>query len=76
MYPLHSSDPASSSPLPAIALERHMIPQNPGRPRRGENLRLSLDEQGGETGGYAITIMLPASYLSRVSRIKLEAIPQ
>jgi hypothetical protein len=76
MYPLHSSDPASAVPLPAIALERNLVPQQPNRARRGENLRLSLDEQGAETGGYAITIMLPASYLSRVSRIKLEAIPQ
>jgi hypothetical protein len=76
MYPLHSSDPASTSPLPAIALERHLVPKVSDRPRRGENLRLSLDEQGGETGGYAITIMLPASYLSRVSRIRLEAVPQ
>ncbi|HEX2748053.1 MAG TPA: hypothetical protein VHM91_08650 [Verrucomicrobiales bacterium] len=76
MYPLQSSDSPTSQPLPAIALERNLVPQSPQRPRRGENLRLSLDEKGGETGGFAITIMLPASYLSKVSRIRLEAIPQ
>ena len=76
MYPLQTSDSQSSLPLPAIALERNLSPQSGQRPRRGENLRFSIDEKGGETGGVAITIMLPASYLSKVSRIKLEAIPQ
>ncbi len=76
MYPLHSPDTGSNTPLPAIALERHMVPQGPPRARRGENLSLCLDEQAGESGGYAITIRLPASYLARVSRIKLEAAPR
>jgi hypothetical protein len=80
-------NPNPSSPLPhmnsalaatvsakqeaAIVIERDLnAPKARGRCNR---LQLCLDEKEGECQGYVVTICLPASYLSKVSKVRLQA---
>jgi hypothetical protein len=63
--------PAPVKQEPAIVIERDL---SANRPRgRCNKLQLCLDENEGECQGYVVTICLPASYLSKVSKVRLQA---
>lgn len=57
--------------VPSIIVERH-LGQSPSS-SRANDLQLCLDEKDGECHGYVVTVCLPASYLSRVSRVRLQS---
>jgi len=61
---------ATTTARPAIVVERVL---NASVSKGHDRLHLSLDENEGECHGYAVTICLPASYLSKVSKVRLQA---
>ena len=62
----------TSSQASTVIVEKHLT--NAPRDRhRTHDLQLTLDETDGECQGYVVTVNLPASFLSKVSRVRLQA---